>query len=110
MSSRLDRSSRETSSTDGSWQKEASTEHSSSARSSAAGPRSPNDRRLAEAYANLELPYGADLEQVKEAWKRLMRKYHPDLHSQDVEKQKIATEIVQGLNLAYERLKKHLER
>lgn len=68
------------------------------------------DPQIAGYYANLEIPYGSDLEAVREAWKRLLRKYHPDLHSSDLEKQKTATELVKGLNDALEELSKRLEK
>ncbi len=71
----------------------------------------PEDRRdpvIAGYYANLETPYGSDLETVKKAWKRQLQKYHPDLHSQDAEKRRVALELTQGLNRAYEALKQHL--
>ncbi len=67
------------------------------------------DPEIAQCYANLEIPNGSDLETVKHAWKRQVRKYHPDLHSNDADKQRIATELVKGLNHAYEQLKNHLE-
>lgn len=66
------------------------------------------DPKLAGYYANLEVPYGSDLETVTRAWKKLLQKYHPDLHSNDPEKQQIANRLVQGLNQAYEEVKKHL--
>ena len=66
------------------------------------------DPVLASYYANLELPYGAGLAEVGKAWKRLLRKYHPDLHSRDLEKRKIANELCQGLNRAYNELVSHL--
>ncbi len=68
------------------------------------------DPELARYYRNLEVPYGSDLATVRDAWKRLMRKYHPDLHSGDPEQLHTATELVKGLNHAYEQLKRHLER
>ncbi len=68
------------------------------------------DPVLARYYANLELPYGAGLDTVREAWRQLVKKYHPDLHSADEQKQRTATELVQGLNRAYEELARHLER
>ncbi len=68
------------------------------------------DSVLARYYANLELPYGADLVAVRRAWKRLLRRYHPDLHGADPERQQVATELVQGLNRAFEGLRRHLER
>lgn len=61
---------------------------------------------LARYFANLELPYGSDLAAVTAAWKRLLKKYHPDLHSGDPEKQRIANELVQGLNKAYQEIKR----
>jgi len=67
------------------------------------------DPEIAKYYANLEVPYGSDLETVHKAWKDLLRKYHPDLHSDDPEKVRIANELVQGLNQAYAELEKRLK-
>ena len=67
-----------------------------------------NDDPLAKHYANLEVPYGSDLETVTKSWKALLRKYHPDIHSGDPEKQKIANQLVQELNQSYNELKKKL--
>ena len=64
------------------------------------------DPELAEFYSNLEVPFGSPLATVRKAWIRLLRKYHPDLHSKDVEKRKIADELTRRLNGAYERLRK----
>ena len=60
-------------------------------------------------YANLEVPYGSNLETVRKSWKRLVRKYHPDLHSADPEKRRVANELTQGLNRAYKEITKKLE-
>jgi len=68
-----------------------------------------HDPELAGYYANLEVPYGADLETVKKSWKRLLAKYHPDMHSSDSEKQKLATELTKGLNKAYKSLEQRLK-
>lgn len=69
----------------------------------------PNrDSELAKYYANLEVPYGSDLETVRRAWKQLVRKYHPDFHSENPEKQEIANKLVQELNHAYKELEKRL--
>ena len=67
------------------------------------------DPVLAGYYANLEVPYGSDIETVRQAWKRMVRKYHPDLHSRNPEKRRIANELTQGLNRAYEELAKQLQ-
>lgn len=71
--------------------------------------RGPRDPQLAEWYANLELPYGADLEAVTRAWKRLMARYHPDRHAGDRARDRQATELAQALNRAYEGLRRHLD-
>jgi DnaJ-domain-containing protein 1 len=68
------------------------------------------DPKLARYYANLEVPYGSDVKTVREAWKRLLRKYHPDLHSSDAHKRQVANELTQGLNRAYDAITKHLEK
>ncbi len=68
------------------------------------------DPVLAGYYSNLEVPYGADLETARRAWKRLMRRYHPDVHGANPERQQVATELVQGLNRAFEGLRRHLEK
>lgn len=62
------------------------------------------DPQLAGYYANLELPYGATLPQVRSAWRRLMKQYHPDLHSRDPDKRKVADELTARLTDAYRQL------
>lgn len=52
-------------------------------------------------YAALELPYGASFEQVKTAYKKLVKKYHPDRFPNNPEKQKAAEELTQKINGAY---------
>jgi hypothetical protein len=65
------------------------------------------DPRIAAYFANLEIPYGSDLETVRGSWKRLVKQFHPDLHSSDPEKQKVANELVQGLNIAFDEIRKY---
>ncbi|MEM1204759.1 MAG: J domain-containing protein [Acidobacteriota bacterium] len=72
-----------------------------------AGARDPE---MAAWYANLEVPYGSDLETVTRAWKRLVRDYHPDRHAQDPGRQEDATELLKGLNHAYDQLRRRLEK
>lgn len=77
------------------------------------GPNPPVDINtipdpLADYYTNLELPPGASRQEVKRAWKRLMKKYHPDLHSANPEKREVANELTQRLNEAYRALDKKL--
>ena len=71
-------------------------------------PEPAEDPVLAGYYANLELPYGANLEEVKAAWKRLMKQYHPDLHAQDPAKREVANALCAQLTHAYKELEKSL--
>jgi DnaJ-domain-containing protein 1 len=71
-------------------------------------PPSAEDARLKRYYARLELPYGASLDEVKQAYRSLMKRYHPD-RFQTPEQREAATELVKALNEAYRELLKHLE-
>ena len=71
-------------------------------------PAPAEDPVLAKYYANLELPYGANLEEVKAAWKRLMKQYHPDRHAQDPAKREVANALCAQLTHAYKELEKSL--
>ena len=66
------------------------------------------DKRLRELYAQLEVPYGAPFEEVKKSFRRLMRKYHPDLHAGNPQKQTTATQLTMSLTQAYNELEQHL--
>ena len=72
-----------------------------------AGP--PQDPELARCYANLEIPYGSDLETARRAWKRLLKKYHPDLHAGDPQKRQVADRLTAELTLAFRHLENHLK-
>ncbi|MEN8264971.1 MAG: J domain-containing protein [Nitrospirota bacterium] len=50
--------------------------------------------------ANLELAKGTSMQEIRSAYKRLIRKYHPDLHAGDEEKREHALIITQKLNEA----------
>ena len=65
---------------------------------------------MARYYANLELPYGAGVDAVREARRRLLKRYHPDLHSADPGKKLTATQLAQGLNRAHDELVRRLDR
>ena len=62
---------------------------------------------LAAHYRVLELPDGAELEAVRAAYKRLMKKYHPD-RFQDNAKRATATELVKKINASYAELTRAL--
>jgi DnaJ-domain-containing protein 1 len=59
----------------------------------------------AQDYRNLELEPGADFATVKQAYRRLMRTYHPDRYAHDPERQRIATEISAKLNASFNRIR-----
>jgi DnaJ-domain-containing protein 1 len=61
-------------------------------------------------YANLEVPFGADIETVRRSYKRLMLRYHPDRHSGNPEKLRVATEITKKVNQSFERIRSFQER
>jgi len=76
-----------------------------------APPRTPppsSEKRLRDLYAQLEVPYGAPFDEVKKSFRRLMRKYHPDLHVGNPEKHKVATQLTMSLTQAYNELEIHL--
>ena len=85
---------------------------STSSRKSSAPPRrtAAGDEAIRRAYAALEVPAGSDLETVKRSYRRLMRKYHPDLNAGSTEKQRAATDLSQRLTEAYKTLERHLRR
>jgi DnaJ-domain-containing protein 1 len=66
-------------------------------------------KSLKEYYANLEVPFGSDLDTVKDSYRRLMRKYHPDKHSGDSEREALATHLSQELTQAYEAVEGYLK-
>lgn len=67
------------------------------------------DSKVVDYYMNLELSYGASLQEVRSAYKRLLREYHPDLHHGNPEKQRIAAQITVRLNEAYAYLNNNLK-
>ncbi|MEH0155800.1 DnaJ domain-containing protein [Limibacter armeniacum] len=54
-----------------------------------------------EYYEALELPNGAPYTEIKKAYRKLMKIYHPDLYNNDPEKFKIAQEVSLKINEAY---------
>ena len=61
-------------------------------------------------YRTLELEPGASVQEVRVAYKRLLRRYHPDRHARDPEKFQIATELTRRLTEAHDNLLKRLDR
>jgi DnaJ-domain-containing protein 1 len=88
----------------------------SQARPSAGATRQPWRRaapppeELRRDYANLEVAFGASFAEVRQAHRRLLRKYHPDRFGQDPRKQQLATEITQKLNESFQRIRVYARR
>ncbi len=83
-------------------------------RGSAGSARPPRpgtpEAQVAEWYKVLDLQTGADLAQIKSAYRQMMRKYHPDMHAGSPQKQKAATELSMRVTTAYNGLVAHLEK
>ena len=75
--------------------------------------RRPGERRVdvpedvVKAYRTFELSPSATMEQVRLAYRKHMRMYHPDKHTGDPEKQRIATEITQRLTESFVKIREH---
>ena len=89
-----------------------SSSSSSSYNSGNARPPRPGskDAELAEWYKILDLGPGADLSQIKTSYRQLMRKYHPDMHAGNPQRQKAATELSMRVTTAYNGLVAYLEK
>lgn len=74
-----------------------------------APPSSSQDKTIEEYYANLEVPFGSDLQTVRKAYRQLMREYHPDNFADDPQKEKMATQLSQELSVAYEAIQEYLK-
>ena len=92
---------------DNAWE-DSEDSKTSSGSSSRTSSRTGVDPKLAAHYRALELPYGADLQSVRAAYKRLMKLYHPDRYQDPVHRE-TATEVVKRINAAYGDLVRHLE-
>lgn len=80
-----------------------------------AGPQRPprpgsTESQLAEWYRTLGVAPGADMAQIKSSYRQLMRKYHPDMHAGNPQKQKAATELSLRVTAAYNGLVDHLDK
>ncbi len=66
-------------------------------------------RQVKEDLALFGLSHPSTLEAVRKARNREVKKYHPDRHLKDPEKNATAKEIMQMLNAAYERIETYYE-
>ena len=60
---------------------------------------------LRKDYSLLGVAFGATFTEVRNAYRRLIRTHHPDLHASDSNRQREATHTSQQLNTAYQRIK-----
>lgn len=72
-------------------------------RAGTGGRPSPEADRL-RWYRTLELEPGAELPEVRKAYRRLLKQYHPDKFAKDPEKYKVATEVTRNITAAYDGL------
>ena len=88
----------------------SSTSSSTGSTGSSRPPRpGSDDAQLAEWYRQLDLQPGAEMSQIKTSYRQLMRKYHPDMHAGNPQRQKAATELSMRVTAAYNGLVSHLE-
>lgn len=59
-------------------------------------------------YKTLEIEPGTDLPQVRRAYRRLMKQYHPDRFANDPDKLEVATAVTRKLTEAYNGLTEFL--
>lgn len=74
------------------------------------GRRTGPPQELRKDYANLEVSFGADFEEVRKSYRRLLRAYHPDRHAGDPQKLRTATEITQRITQSFQRIKQYHEK
>jgi curved DNA-binding protein CbpA len=95
-----------------SWTSSSSSSASSSSSGGSARPprAGSTEAKVAEWYRVLDLQVGADMAQIKSSYRQLMRKYHPDMHAGNPQKQKAATELSMRVTTAYNSLVDHLDK
>ena len=85
--------------------------HGHTGTSSGRPPRpGSTEAQVLEWYRVLDLQVGADMAQIKTAYRQLMRKYHPDMHAGNPNKQKAATELSMRVTTAYNGLVAHFDK
>ncbi len=95
----------------GTWTSSSSARTGSSSSSGSRPPRpGSQDAQIAEWYRVLDLSVGAEMPAIKSSYRQLMRKYHPDMHAGNPQKQKAATELSMRVTAAYNGLVAHLEK
>lgn len=68
-----------------------------------------DEHEVARWYKTLELEPGAELEEVRKAYKKLMGQYHPDRFASDPDKYEAANKVATKITAAYNGLRSVLE-
>ncbi|WP_254565713.1 DnaJ domain-containing protein [Oscillatoria sp. HE19RPO] len=67
-------------------------------------PPPPVSDKIARFYKILGLNSNASLKEVKQAYRALLKKWHPDLFYDNPEQQKKAQEVIQKMNEVYDKI------
>lgn len=65
----------------------------------------PSEAQIEAWYRTLEVPAGADFKTIRQSYRRLLAKYHPDKYAGDPDKYAVATEVTRKITTAYNGLK-----
>jgi DnaJ-class molecular chaperone len=65
-------------------------------------PPAPPPHPLAQQYATLGVPVGADAATVEKAWRRLVLQHHPDRFADDPSAERAANERLRRINEAHD--------
>ena len=60
-----------------------------------------NIQKSIHLYKIFNLNYGCTIEELKDSYRKLLKKYHPDKFYGDAKKLQIAQDVVKKLNVAY---------
>jgi DnaJ-domain-containing protein 1 len=73
-------------------------------RASGSGYRTSIPEDLRQDFAELGVPFGADADECKAAYKKLLKIHHPDRHAGHAENMRKATAKSARINAAYDRI------
>jgi DnaJ-domain-containing protein 1 len=64
----------------------------------------PSEAQIEAWYRTLEVPAGSDFKTIRQSYRRLLGKYHPDKYAGDPDKYAAATEVTRKITTAYKGL------